>query len=402
MDYQRYYKKYLKYKKKYFYLKQIQRGGEKNSLELLDENIKKNGTKIIFIPSWDNELTPFTLFELIHINEDVVYENYIDRDIITNFNFDRYMCREEVDGIYSTNNIRYADLKCFKSQGAGSGAYIIELNQTKILKGNQFILNPRDIHEFIQKFKFILEAWVNDILMRYIYSIPKLCDNFVKVNDIFICDKKLPHENPITNSTCEKSYLNLEDSPIKVYGFISMEIIDGTLGNFIKMSLKLDYGMFFEYLYSKLVAYIKTNIIFTDHENTGNCGYKIVDFCRKYKLINSGNIVEFYVKNKYMVKIFDFDNIKIVDSPTNDNIYHNISDITEKENSDKLSLSNLIINTISDEKQNCIDLFAQQIENFKSNKQISNFIDSIKSTLPDNYKIPPSDGIQIEEFIFEW
>ena len=72
----------------YFYLKQIQRGGEKNSLELLDENIKKNGTKIIFIPSWDNELTPFTLFELIHINEDVVYENYIDRDIITNFNFD--------------------------------------------------------------------------------------------------------------------------------------------------------------------------------------------------------------------------------------------------------------------------------------------------------------------------
>ena len=36
----------------------------------------------------------------------------------------------------------------------------------------------------------------------------------------------------------------------------------------------------------------------------------------------------------------------------------------------------------------------------KAQQCLLNLSKTIK--LPDNYKIPPSDGIQIEEFIFEW
>jgi hypothetical protein len=377
-------------------------------LELLDKNISDNGRKIYPVYG-------IPLFDLIPFGADEFFSNYIEPKLITEFDFDKQICRHQHPSIYSPKNIEYKNLKCFKAQGAGSGAYIIELNGTKILKGNQFVLKPNNDDDLLQKFKFILEAWVNDILRRNVYAIPKLCDNFVKVNDIFVCENKLPHENPIVNNNCENNYLRIANDPTKtkVFGFISMEIIDGTLGNFIDKQLMFDYGMFFEYLYGKLVAYINTNIIFTDQANTGNCGYKTVDYCRKYTLQNNGSNIVIYVKNKYMIKILDFDNIKISNPSTDKNIYHNVSDITQVEDKIQYELdiarvkkimseSHLLKHTNIHEKDFCVNLLQIQIQNFKNKNQIPMFIKSIIDTLPPDYRIPPPVGIPIQEFEFKW
>jgi hypothetical protein len=380
-------------------------------LELLDKNIYDNGRKIVHILG-----VPIPIFNSINYDTSIFFSKYSDKNLIKEFDFDGQICRHQHPSIYSPKNIEYKDLKCFRKQGAGSNAYIIELNGIKILKGNEFILKPNNNDDLLTKFKFILEAWVNDILRRKVYSIPKLCDNFVKVNDIFVCENKLPHENPIVNNNCDK-YLKSADDPTKtkVFGFISMEIIDGTLGDFIQNNLQFDYGMFFEYLYGKLVAYIKTNIIFTDQANTGNCGYKTVNYCRKYTLKNSGLSIDIYVKNNYMIKILDFDNIKISDPISNKNIYYNESDITQLDSKilhmDKATRiitilnSHLLKHTANNdisEKNCCVSLLEKQIDNFKNNNQISMFIKSIIDTLPPDYKIPPSADKIIQEFEFTW
>jgi hypothetical protein len=330
--------------------------------------------------------SPSVSLDIVSILQTIIKEN----QKLSNFN--EIKCVEKGPIIYSPKDIQYNNLSCFKSQGAGSGAYILKFKDAIILKGNIIKKNALTIPDFINKFKFLLEAWANDYLRRKVYSIPGLCDNFCKIRDIFLCHKQLPHENPLTNINCADTYLSIIPNQTDLFGFITMEIIDGTLGDFMgNLGNKFTYGMLFEYMYGKLVAYKKTNIIFTDQANTGNCGYKAVDYCRHYVLTFNGEILNIYVNDPNMIKILDFDNFKF---GTDNNFYHSTTDII---NTTPVS-ENVFIKRNSEPTLSKL-LCENMIDSFNNKSQINDFFNNVKTSLPDSYKVPQSCK-RIEKFEF--
>jgi hypothetical protein len=357
-------------------------------LEILDNDIITICQKRIGDKSFIESLNVLEFLGIDAILQTIIQEN----QKLSNFN--GINCVEEGPIIYSPKRIQYNNLSCFKSQGAGSGAYILKLNDATILKGNIIKRNALTIHDFINKFKFLVEAWANDYLRRKVYSIPGLCDNFCKIRDIFLCHKQLPHENPLRNNNCQEGYLSKIPNQTELFGFITMELIDGTLGDFMRQPQNIfTYGMLFEYMYGKLVAYKTTNIIFTDQANSGNCGYKAVDYCRHYVLKYAGKILNIYVNDPNMIKILDFDNFKF---GTNNNFYHEVNDII---NTTPVTQHPFI-------KRNTEPVLSRQlcrgmISSFATTSQVNNFFRVVKKSLPDSYK-SPLPGKRIERFVFEY
>ena len=190
-----------------------------------------------------------------------------------------------------------------------------------------------------------------------------------------------------------------------------MEKIDGTLSDL--PNDKFDCGVLFEYLYGKLVAFKLGKIIFTDQVNTGNCGFKIVDYCRKYTIHQSGTSLTIYIKNNYLVKIFDFDNFKLKDK---DNKYfHEIDDIIPDGGGLFHSRTNALVGptqiitkqsqyfrekVYKCEQLSFIGILGATRQAYLDNNQIATFLEIINKNIPIDYKTPPPVETMIKEYIF--
>jgi hypothetical protein len=158
-------------------------------------------------------------------------------------------CISQPPVIKSPRGVNYTDMNCFKVQGQGSKAFIIQKNNENILKGNYFkkiiTMTTYENLEFANKFSFLKEAWVNDYIRRKIYNVTQnisgktyyLCHNFVKNTDIFLCDTQLPHnQNDPEIDNCTHNYLLIDKSD-EYFGYIGMELVDGTLADVEKFHI---------------------------------------------------------------------------------------------------------------------------------------------------------------------
>lgn len=263
----------------------------------------------------------------------------------------------------------------------------------------------------VDQTKFLIEAWLSDYINRFLtngnINGTPITNNFVEFYDIFACNKKLSITN--IENKCTKYQTILENNKM---GYIIMEKLDGTLS----MLEHYDCGILFEFLYGKLVAFKHANIIFTDQSNPGNCGYKKVDYCRKY-IIKHNEVLalELYINNENMIKIFDFDNYALISDIDNigQNFFYDIND-TFKDGDDTFDTNNIykglthISNTYalefigkikSTELNNYLDIISKLRAAFETKTQVKKFIEIINEHIPDHYKQRPS-GRQIKEYEF--
>ncbi len=308
--------------------------------------------------------------------------------VINNFNFMK--CNTSRRPIIKSNrDIDYQNFKCFRSQGAGSANFIITNGEQIIMKGDTFdsetTLSIAEDSHFIKKFNFFKEAWVNDYLMRTVYN-TNISHNLCRMTDIFICDRTITIDprDPLTGQAKDQCMQRHSLTDGRIVAYIAMEILDGVISGIVGMN----YGMFFEYLYGKLACKVVSNIIFTDQANTGNCGYKNVDFVRKYIITQGTNSIEVWVEDTKMIKMVDFGDFKY--SPNTEKvIYHDTGDVF-----------NQSLNIIQTEQVACSQLNKSLIDNFRGGRgnQVDNFIQIIQQSIPQKYRTAPTGGRQIQEF----
>lgn len=146
-------------------------------------------------------------------------------------------------------------------------------------------------------------------------------------------------------------------------------------------------GLFFEYAYVKFVCKKIANVIFTDQSNTGNAGYKNVDYVRKYTLSKGTDSLILYVSG-LMTKILDFDNF-VISNKDYENFYYSESDIGG-ENIQKFASScgnqidaNAIVKFLNDLKIARIN-----------NTQMTSFFDIVRECAPRSYFNPINGNIK--------
>ncbi len=356
------------------------------------------------------------------------FENWIT-DVI-NWTLPCNMIYNDIGITISTESgNKYTNIQCFDKQGKGSGASILSADNNILIKClklndiNLSILNDYELsydyrslnfnamrmynthlHLFMSKLKFILEAWVNDYLKRQIYIHKNICDNYARV--IECCTYHEPiHIQHNKSSTAGKLIKSIDLSCISqheyntlkptYYGFIVMEKIDGTFDSFNQFT----YGLFFEYLYAKLVAFVKCNILFADHYKNDNCGYRIVDYIRQYNLTYMDQTLTIYIQDKHMTTVFDFDNINICSIKYHDkktklyNFYYTIEDCFGCDNTYRYIIDNMIEHA---EIQHLHDLNMRLKDAFNSDTQMQTFFDIIKQTIPSKYLIKPNTDTNIK------
>jgi hypothetical protein len=180
--------------------------------------------------------------------------------------------------------------------------------------------------------------------------------------------------------------------------------------------------MFFEYAYAKIVSRLVGKLIFTDQSDPSNCGYKKVDFIRKYILKNNNQILTIYVKDENMIKLLDFDNFNITDNDPNfyfDDVdiinneplktFYDIKSTIEPKNKVEIKgnllelqeNNSLIKKTIDIEKWNSIQFMIKLRQAFYMKNQIKLFFDIVKQTVPSDYHNPSSKASPIEEYYFD-
>ncbi len=408
-----YYNKYLKYKNKYLNLKKQNGGaiyrhgykyiagdgfvikvettpeGEKTyeqianplNLQFMDERFLN-----FLSMSTNNNLNSTVWPFLNHI--ELIRENLTSsglESVINNFNFMK--CNTSAYPIIKSNNdISYENFKCFGTQGAGSNNFIITNGEQIIMKGDTFnkqtTLDISENSDFLKKFNFLKEAWVNDYLMRTIYN-TNISHNLCKMTDIFICDRTITMDprDPLQENkeTCIQRHSLSEG---KIVAYIAMEMLDGVISSIEEMN----YGMFFEYLYGKLACKVVSNIIFTDQVNTGNCGYKNVDFVRKYIINHGSDSIVVWIEDTRMIKMVDFGEFKY--SPNTEKIIYN----------EEMEVFNHSLKIAQTEQDACSQLENYLITNFIRANQVDNFIQIIQQTIPPKYRTAPTGGKSIQEF----
>ncbi len=395
-----YYKKYLKYKKKYLDLKnkQNQNGGIVNNLSFLDDffinflSKDKNNNKNLY--EFNGRIKKKFLSDL--------GENNLNQ-IINEMDF--LKCdKDMLPIIKSSNELLYENYKCLNTEIGKSGAIILE-KDNNVVKGYIFekdtLINIDEESQFLIKYKFIKEAWGFDYLMRKVYE-TNISHNFCALVDIFICDNiiSLEENNPY-NNLCgdlhnQTNLTNIETGQIdKLMGYIVMEKLDGNIEKDIISKNQLNYGLLFEYLYGKLAIKTIGNIILTDQESMFNTGYKLVDFIRKYTIIQDSERLELWIQDERMIKMYDFEEFRYSE-PSEDLIYGQILDIDYLDYSGRKDLDGIIDE--HDEKISCRDLALNFLINYREKKQISRFINTIRSTVPPKYLTAPSSDKPIKEF----
>jgi hypothetical protein len=155
--------------------------------------------------------------------------------------------------------------------------------------------------------------------------------------------------------------------------------LSGTLNN---LENKYDFGVLFEFLYGKLVAMQLCGIVFTDQVNTGNCGYKNVNYCRHYNVTYNTKIktetIDVFVDSEILVKIFDFDNYKV--QKYSRNIFGSLDDLLP-EGGGIINGNNEINETLVDCVYN--SSMCDKVSNFVNMCYKKNEIKEIITTLTD-------------------
>jgi hypothetical protein len=257
---------------------------------------------------------------------------------------------------------------------AGSGAIILKTKKFAIKVYNLYPYNTEfsddcrnDNDRFIgNKIVFVKELWANSYISR---MIPKdVSNNFVKFykNKSYLCSKKPNIDDEFF------------DTPSKLYGYITMYLLDGSLYDYVKKGYKLNYGHFFEIVYAKYVAKKFCNLIFTDHMHLGNYGYKITNKNRNYRIGN----VNININNRQYVKLIDLADF-VITNDTDNNFFWNRNDILPENN---LKKDYTFINYVDDnEKSNVYTLIENLRKSYNHNTQIMDFEKIIKSSAPKKY-----------------
>ena len=131
---------------------------------------------------------------------------------------------------------------------------------------------------------------------------------FLKYNGQMVVDGKNPiHKkwfNILTKMDDESSKIREELRNAR-YGCFEMQQIDGTLYDYLEYGGKLDIGIVFEFMYTKLVAAFIGRIIFTD-DHLSNVGYINTKVVRCYNIRCKGCNYSFYVEGP-MVSFIDLE-----------------------------------------------------------------------------------------------
>lgn len=366
-------------------------------LSYLDEMFLKFGlNKFNTVQNWNGPVNVDYDFGAINTVESQIKRKFDESKLkIMLENYHNNVCKVR-EHIYTPKDLSLDGVRCWQD-ARGSGSTLLILGD-KIIK--TYLLNDLD------KTKFWAEGWASDYIQRKISSAvnadgSKITDNFVTFYDIFQCPRKLIENDP----NCSRYMVHAGN-----YGNIVMERIDGTLSDL--PDNKYDCGVLFEFLYGKLVAFKLGKIIFTDQVNTGNCGFKTVDYCRKYTIHHAGSILEIYVKNNYLVKIFDFDSFKLKDKE--DQYYSDISDIIPdggglyNYRNNFVGAANIITKQTTyfrekirdTEKLAFIAILGEIRQSFLDNNQTARFLSIINRNIPADYKIPPPAGVVIKSYVF--
>jgi hypothetical protein len=261
-----------------------------------------------------------------------------------------------------------------KTSGAYSGGSTSKTNKFAIKIYNLYPYDvdffddcSTDYDRFIgNKIVFVKELWANSYINR---MIPKeISKNFVKYykNKSYICSDK-----PNINN-------DFFDTPSKLYGYITMYLLDGSLYDYVKSGGKLNYGHIFEIVYAKYIAKKYCNLVFTDHMHLGNYGYKISPKTRNYKIGN----VDIRISNREYVKLIDLADF-VMPNDTDNNFFWNRKDIFP----DTYLEEDITFNNYVDEneKLNVYTLIENLRRSYDRNSQIQDFEEIIKVSAPKNY-----------------
>ena len=327
------------------------------------------------------------------------------KTVIDAYNYN--MCFNINGIINSPKGINLSSIECV-TRANGSQAFILNYSDSA-----SRMLKVYPLTSDWDRKKFFVEGWVSDYLQRKVLNYrndngTRICENMLSMYDIFLCREKFH----IIDNTTQKICRDLQAYPDNtLFGYIMMEkilnnSIDRTLNKLINIPDNLfDFGVLFEYLYGKLVCYKHTNIIFTDQTNLGNCAFSPVDYIRKYTIRHNSDELIIYVKNKTLVKIFDLDNIQI--SNNTNNFFYNKDDIglfvdNKSYNSADSNITVGMNNKLKpSERENTLRTLFNFIEAFNKKNQIDEFINIIRTNMPTNYGIEPSDKlIRIKSFEF--
>ena len=214
---------------------------------------------------------------------------------------------------------------------------------------------------------------------------------------------------------------NNEDLPYETlvknckYGCFEMAEIDGTIMQLIKKNEKIDLGIIFEYLYSKLVAAYIGRIIFTD-DHLDNVGYINVKKHRHYEITCNGCVYHFWIKNQFLVQMIDMERYIFNFSQYDIFSNHLLKYIPESEykKSDKLPSNIFVQHRINYLENNYIyDKGVESILEHLDSIQIDEkdlvekilkdpftfdvklFCQNMQTYLPESYITPPEDDIQV-------
>ena len=271
---------------------------------------------------------------------------------------------------------------------AGSGAIIARTDKyaTKIID-----IDPIDISDSIcpsrqliilgNKIMFVKELWAHSYIQRMIPK--KVSRNFVSYYDkySYMCSNILNINNLPKNMEMNG----------RLYGYLTMKLLDGSLYDYVKSGYKLNYGHIFEILYAKYIAKKYCNLVFTDHNHMGNYGYMRTNKIRKYTF---GDMT-IYVSNREYIKLIDLADSVI--TPEDDrNFFWTINDVFP---GNDITMNDNFRNISKNDQDSVQTLFLGLRKTFISNTQMEEFSKLIELSVPDLYRnISNISYVKIIEF----
>lgn len=327
---------------------------------IIDDNILGQMNKIVTeINKLENDFTAIKNYEVIHGSE--------PQTLIRLLNF--YI------SLLNNHKTLPNNFKCAPYKGAGSGS-VFMINDNKTQNNVKIYC----LNDFFSKSNFFVDSYLHYLLQKHL----NICPNFPTLHDIFVTKindlDTTKYDGLINHCDTLKSACGQNN-----FGYI---VTDKLQYSFPDDSFDLTYGDIFQYIYLKVVAKTKENIIFTDHKNTGNIMFKKLDnnnslIHRHYRIKNKKNNEEFniYISSDKLLIAMDLDDYTF---NTQNNIYHEDVDIFgDREPNNK------VINKINDNDKLHVELLrGLLLSAFNHNTQLDILIGALNDSIPPSYKTP--------------
>jgi len=275
--------------------------------------------------------------------------------------------------------------ECAQYTGEGSGSIFMIDNKKSV--GNNVKVYCLD--ESNRVFGFIAELYLNIILQKYI----DICPNYQILYNAFISPNN--YLNLKNRGKCDKAKTVIGVCT-QNYGYMITDQMQHNLVT-VDCGIKLTYDVFFEYIYMKLVAKIKENILFTDQIKSQNVMFRIINNADKlynihYHIDDHHSKCNFYITSNKLLVPIDLDDYTFVSDANHRNIYYAEYDIFGYDTDDSL------MNCVDKSEKPYIEaLRHDMIISFKTNVQIDDCINILNKNCPNKYK-HPKHGVEYVKY----